>query len=151
VMFTPDQTRAARELWRVCRPGGRIGLANWTPDSFIGKLFATIGKYVPPAPGVKSPALWGNKAHLEHLFGPTANIVAARRHFTFRYRSASHWIEVFRQYYGPVLKTFAAIDPDARKALEADLYALLGAFNISGDDTLVIPGEYLEAVISKRC
>jgi ubiquinone/menaquinone biosynthesis C-methylase UbiE len=150
VMFTPDQPRAARELWRVCRPGGRIGLANWTPDGFIGKLFATIGKYVPPAPGVKSPALWGTKAHLENLFGPAANVVVARRHFTFRYRSASHWIEVFRQYYGPVLKAFAAIDADARKALEDDLNGLLGGFNISGDDTLVIPGEYLEAVISKR-
>jgi ubiquinone/menaquinone biosynthesis C-methylase UbiE len=150
VMFTPNQQRAARELLRVCRPGGKIGLANWTPESFIGKLFATMGKYIPPAPGLKSPALWGRKDHLEELFGPKANVVAAKRHFVFRYRSATHWIEVFREFYGPVLKAFAAIDPDARAALEADIYGLLRAFNISGDDTLVLPSEYLEAVISKR-
>ncbi|HTI87793.1 MAG TPA: class I SAM-dependent methyltransferase [Alphaproteobacteria bacterium] len=150
VMFTPNQQRAARELLRVCRPGGKVGLANWTPDGFIGKLFATMGKYIPPAPGMKSPSLWGRKDHLEELFGPKANVVAAKRHFVFRYRSATHWIEVFREFYGPVLKAFAAIDPEARAALEADLYGLLRAFNISGDDTLVVPGEYLEAVITKR-
>jgi ubiquinone/menaquinone biosynthesis C-methylase UbiE len=150
VMFTPNQEQAARELVRVCRPGGKIGLANWTPESFIGKLFRTIGKYVPPAAGVKSPALWGNKAHLDALFGSSATVAAASRTFVFRYKSPRHWTEVFRTYYGPVLKAFAAIDPKARAALEADLYALLDEFNVAEDGTLVIPSEYLEVVITKQ-
>jgi hypothetical protein len=149
-MFTPNQEQAARELIRVCRPGGKIGMANWTPDGFIGRLFKTIGKYVPPAPGVKSPALWGTKAHLDSLFGSNATVVVASKNFVFRYKSPKHWVEIFRTYYGPVLKTFAAIDPNAREALEADLYALLGEFNLAKDGTLVIPGEYLEAVVTKK-
>src|SRR5690242_15054019 len=110
VMFTPDQDRAAEELIRVCKPGGRIGLANWTPDGFIGHVFKAIGKYVPPAAGVKSPALWGTRARLAELFGPhVAAIAAAPRMFAFRYRSPEHWLEVFRTYYGPVLRAFAAL------------------------------------------
>ena len=150
VMFTPRQEQAARELIRVCRPGGKIGLANWTPEGFIGQVFKTIGKYVPPAPGVKSPALWGSKAHLDALFGSQGVIAATRKNFVFRYKSPKHWVEFFRQYYGPVLKTFAALDPDARQALEADIYGLIDRFNIADDGTLVVPGEYLEAVITKR-
>jgi len=143
VMFTPRQEQAARELIRVCRPGGKIGLANWTPEGFIGQVFKTIGKYVPPAPGVKSPALWGNKAHLETLFGAQAVVAAASKTFVFRYKSPRHWVEFFRQYYGPVLKTFAALDPEARVGLEADLYALIDRFNATRDGTLVVPSEYL--------
>jgi ubiquinone/menaquinone biosynthesis C-methylase UbiE len=150
VMFTPNQERAASELLRVCRRGGRIGLANWTPTSFIGRLFKTIGRYVPPAPGVKSPALWGTKAHLEGLFGAQATIAAASNSFVFRYKSPEHWVEIFRGYYGPVLKAFAAIDPEARDALAADLHALLDEFNVAKDGTLVVPSEYLEVVITKR-
>lgn len=150
VMFTPDQQKAASEMLRVCRPGGKIGLANWTPGGFIGQLFKTIGKYVQQAPGVKSPALWGNHAHLEKLFGSKAMVAAETKHFVFRYKSPKHWLEVFRTYYGPVLKTFAAIDPEARKALEADLYALLDKVNVATDGTLVAPSEYLEAVITKK-
>jgi ubiquinone/menaquinone biosynthesis C-methylase UbiE len=150
VMFTPRQEQAAGELVRVCRPGGRIGLANWTPQSFIGELFKTIGKYVPPAPGVKAPALWGSEAHLASLFGSKATIAAERKTFVFRYKSPAHWVEMFRGYYGPVLKAFAAIDPPARDALEADLYALIGRFNTAEDGTVVVPGEYLQAVITKR-
>jgi len=150
VMFTPRQEQAARELIRVCRPGGKIGLANWTPEGFIGQVFKTIGKYVPPAPGVKSPALWGNKAHLETLFGAQAVVAAASKTFVFRYKSPRHWVEFFRQYYGPVLKTFAALDPEARVGLEADLYALIDRFNATRDGTLVVPSEYLEAVITKQ-
>jgi len=149
VMFTPNQQQAASELVRVCRPGGKIGLANWTPESFVGRLFKTIGKYVPPAPGVKSPALWGTSEHLETLFGTAATIDVQHRQFIFRYKSPRHWVEVFRDYYGPVLKAFAAIDPDAREALEADLYALIDAFNTAEDGTVVIPGEYLEVVATK--
>jgi ubiquinone/menaquinone biosynthesis C-methylase UbiE len=150
VMFTPNQEKAAQELLRVCKPGGKIGLANWTPDGFIGRLFKTIGKYVPPAPGMKSPAMWGSKAHLDALFGPGASVSAQSRSFVFRYRSPAHWLEIFRTYYGPVLKAFAAIDEKAQKSLEQDLYALMGEFNIAEDGTLVVPGEYLEVVITKR-
>jgi ubiquinone/menaquinone biosynthesis C-methylase UbiE len=150
VMFTPNQQQAANELVRVCRPGGKIGMANWTPESFVGQLFKTIGKYVPPAPGVKSPALWGSKAHLDALFGSKATVAAASRNFVFRYRSPKHWIEIFRSYYGPVVKAFAAIDPAAREALETDLHALLDKFNVAKDGTLVVPSEYLEVVITKK-
>jgi ubiquinone/menaquinone biosynthesis C-methylase UbiE len=150
VMFAPNQLQAASELIRVCRPGGKIGLANWTPEGFVGQLFKTIGKYVPPAPGVKSPALWGTTAHLDTLFGAKASIAAASKTFAFRYRSPAHWLEIFRTYYGPVLKAFAAIDPEAREALEAELYALLDDFNVAEDGTLVAPSEYLEVVITKR-
>jgi ubiquinone/menaquinone biosynthesis C-methylase UbiE len=149
VMFTPNQERAANEMRRVCRPGGKIGMANWTPESFIGQLFKTIGKYVPPAPGLKSPALWGDKAHLGTLFGSKVTIAAESKNFVFRYKSPKHWVEIFRGYYGPVVKAFAAIDPRASSALEADLYALLDKFNVAEDGTLVVPSEYLEVVITK--
>jgi len=150
VMFTPNQEQAARELRRVCRPGGKIGLANWTPDSFIGQLFKTIGRYVPPAPGVKSPALWGTSAHLDDLFGGSVAVAAESRNFVFRYRSPRHWVETFRSYYGPVVKAFAAIEPPARDALEADIHALLATFNRATDGTLVVPSEYLEVVATKH-
>jgi SAM-dependent methyltransferase len=150
VMFTPDQDRAAAEMLRVCRRGGRIGLANWTPDGFIGQLFQTIGRHVPPPPGAKSPALWGTRARIGELFGSAAtSIELARRHFVFRYRSPAHWLDVFKNWYGPVLKAFAALEPPARAALERDLMALLGRFNRSGDGTLVVPAEYLEIVITR--
>jgi ubiquinone/menaquinone biosynthesis C-methylase UbiE len=150
VMFTPNQEQAASELARVCRPGGKIGLANWTPEGFIGQLFKTIGKYVPPAPGVRSPALWGKKAHLDMLFGSQATVAAESRNFVFRYKSAEHWLDVFRTYYGPVLKTFAAIGPQAGEALTADLHRLIGEFNVARDGSLVIPGEYLEVVATRN-
>ena len=149
VMFAPNQQQAASELIRVCRPGGKIGLANWTPESFIGQVFKTIGKYVPPAPGMKSPALWGSRAHLEMLFAGKGAVAATAKTFAFRYRSTRHWVEIFRGYYGPVLKAFEAIDAEARPALEADLYALLDKFNVAEDGTLVVPSEYLEVIITK--
>jgi ubiquinone/menaquinone biosynthesis C-methylase UbiE len=149
VMFTPNQEQAANEVRRVCRPGGKIGMANWTPEGFIGQLFKTIGKYVPPAPGVKSPALWGSKAHLGPLFGPTVIVAAESKNFVFRYKSPAHWVDIFRNYYGPIVKAFAVIDQEARETLEADLYALLDKFNVAKDGTLVIPSEYLEVVITK--
>jgi ubiquinone/menaquinone biosynthesis C-methylase UbiE len=150
VMFTPNQDKAASELARVCRPGGKIGLANWTPESFIGQLFKTIGKYVPPAAGVKSPALWGTKTRLEELFGQTAReIHTARREFVFRYRTPEHWIEVFRTYYGPMTRTFGALDADKQAGFTAELLALIDSRNRSGDRTLVLPSEYLEVVIER--
>lgn len=150
VMFTADQQQAANELRRVCRIGGKIGLASWTPEGFIGQVFKTIGKYVPPAPGVKSPALWGTEAHLGVLFGAQATIDAERRHFNFRYRSREHFLEIFRTYYGPVLKAFGALDAVKQQLLAADMFGLIDQFNVAKDGTLVIPGEYLEAVITRR-
>jgi len=150
VMFTPDQEQAARELLRVCRPGGRIGLANWTPDGFIGQLFKTIGKHVPPPPGVRSPALWGSTAHLATLFGPGASIRASERQFVFRYRSPEHWLEVFATYYGPVHKALGALEGGKRAALEADLRALLDTSNQARDGTLVAPSDYLEVVVTRE-
>lgn len=151
VMFTADHDRAAAELVRVCKSGGKIGMANWTPEGFIGQLFKTIGKHLPPPPGAKSPALWGTPARITEMFGSqAASIKAERRHFVFRYRSAEHWLDIFKNYYGPVLKTFAALQPAAQTALQQDLVSLVGQFNRSGDDTMVVPSEYLEIVITRR-
>jgi ubiquinone/menaquinone biosynthesis C-methylase UbiE len=150
VMFTPNQQRAAAEMMRVCRPGGKIGLANWTPESFIGQLFKIIGKHLPPPAGVSSPALWGTKAHLDQLFGAGGRVGTQSRNFVFRYESPEHWIEIFRNYYGPVVKAFEALNATAGAALEADINALLGKFNLASDGTLVIPSEYLEVVIIKN-
>jgi SAM-dependent methyltransferase len=150
-MFTPDHERPAREMLRVCRPQGKIGLANWTPGGFIGELFKTIGKYIAPPAGLKSPALWGTQAHLTALFGKEASAIRADvKEFMFRYRSDDHWIDIFRTYYGPVLKTFEALDTDAQRALTADLKTLIAHFNMARDGTMVVPGEYLQAVIVKR-
>ncbi len=150
VMFTPNQTLAARELVRVCRPGGRIGLANWTPESFIGQVFKTIGKYVPPAAGVSSPALWGTPQRLQELFGDNVRAIrAVNRDFVFRYRSAQHWLEVFRSYYGPMAKTYAALDAAQQDSLTRDLLGLIARYNRSGDETAVIPSTYLEVVIER--
>ena len=151
VMFTADQDKAAAELVRVCKPGGKIGLANWTPDGFIGQLFKTIGKYMPPPAGVKSPALWGTGARITEFFGAQAtSIQLEQRDFVFRYRSAQHWLDVFKTYYGPLLKTFGALDPEARTALTDDLFALIKRFNRSGDKTMVVPSEYLEVVVTRQ-
>jgi len=151
VMFAPDHTRAAGEMLRVVRDGGRIGLANWTPEGFIGQLFKMVGSYVPPPAGLKSPALWGTEPHIVALFGSQASdIRCARKHFNFRYRSSAHWIQVFREFYGPTLKAFAALDAVKQVALERDITNLLERFNRAGKDSLVVPGEYLETVIVKR-
>lgn len=151
VMFTPDQDKAASELARVCRSGGKIGLANWTPEGFIGQLFKTIGRHLPPPAGVKSPALWGTAARLEEMFGSQASEIAAEpRIFVFRYRSPDHWLDIFKTFYGPTLKAFAALDESGQAALKRDLLALLGEFNHADDGTIVVHSEYLEAVITKR-
>jgi SAM-dependent methyltransferase len=149
VMFAPDHAKSAAEMARVCRPGGRIGLANWTPDGFIGQLFKTLGKHVAPPPGVQSPALWGTEAHLRALFGDSATIAATKRIFNFRYRSAAHFIEVFRTWYGPVHKAFAALPAEQGAALERDLTGLLDGLNRAGPQSLVVPSEYLEIVVTR--
>ena len=151
VMFTPDQDKAASELLRVCKRGGKIGLANWTPEGFIGQLFKTLGKYLPPPAGAKSPALWGTEARISEMFGPAAaSINTERRHFVFRYRSPEHFLDVFKNYYGPMLKAFAALDPTNQQGLRNDLLALIGRMNRAEDGTMVVPSEYLEIVITKR-
>ncbi len=150
VMFTPDQGKAANELGRVCRPGGRIGLANWTPEGFIGQVFKTLGRHLPPPAGVKPPSLWGVEAHLRSLFGENAaEITVTKRVFNFRYRSPAHFIEVFRTWYGPVHKAFAALPPESATALELELTDLLNRMNRAGPASLVVPSEYVEVVISR--
>jgi SAM-dependent methyltransferase len=150
-MFTPDHGRTARELRRVVRSGGRIGMANWTPEGFIGELFRVIGRYVPPPAGLESPALWGSEPRIVELFGPDAtDIRCVRRNFNFRYRSPAHWIEVFRDFYGPTHKAYAALDGEREARLTTDLTALLERRNVGGSSSLVVPGEYLEVVVVKK-
>lgn len=151
VMFTPDQDKAAAELMRVCRPGGKIGLASWTPDGFIGQIFKTIGKHLPPPAGVKSPAQWGTRARIDEMFGAQASSIQAEtRHFVFRYRSPDHWLQTFKSYYGPLLKAFGALEPAAQTALASDIAAQIERFNRSGDAGMVVPSEYLEVVVVRR-
>ena len=151
VMFTPNQDRAAGELLRVCKPKGRIGLANWTPEGFIGQVFKTLGKYLPPPPSAKSPALWGTRARLAEMFGSaTSEIKAETRHFNFRYRSPKHFLDVFETYYGPIHRAFASLDQQRQTELKNDLHALISRMNRANDGTMVVPSEYLEVVITKR-
>jgi len=150
-MFAPDHERAAAEMLRVLRPGGRIGMANWTPEGFIGRLFKVVGTHLPPPAGLRSPALWGTESHIVDLFGgASVALRCARRRFKFRYRSASHFTHVFREYYGPTHKAFAALDVTQARALERDITALLDELNTGGAGSLVVPSEYLEIVITKR-
>jgi ubiquinone/menaquinone biosynthesis C-methylase UbiE len=151
VMFTPNQDRAAAELLRVCKPKGRIGLANWTPEGFIGQMFKTLGKFLPPPAGAKSPAMWGTRARLNEMFDAGASTIRAEsRLFNFRYRSPQHFLEIFKTYYGPVLKAFAALEPAKQQQLHDDLHALIVRMNRGSGGSMVVPSEYLEVVITKR-
>jgi len=150
-MFAPNPQRTAAEMLRVCKSGGKVGMANWTPEGMIGQLFKTIGGHVKPPAGIESPALWGSRRRIDELFGAQASAIdVTPKQFAFRYRSAEHMLEIFRSFYGPVLKAFAALDPAVQPLLARDLLALLGRFNRAGDGTLVAPSEYLEIVITKR-
>jgi ubiquinone/menaquinone biosynthesis C-methylase UbiE len=150
-MFTPEHTRTAGEMMRVLRTGGRLGMANWTPEGFIGRLFKVIGAHVAPPAGLKSPALWGNEPYVTELFGArAAQIRCERRIFNFRYRSAAHFVQVFRDYYGPTHKAFAALDESGKQGLDRDITTLLNDMNTAGPTSLVVPSEYLEIVITKR-
>lgn len=149
VMFTPNQEQAAAELVRVCRPGGRVGLANWTPEGFIGQMFKIVGGYVPPPAGIRSPLLWGTESRLAELLGDDMTVEAQRRHFVFRYRSLQDWIDTFRTYYGPTNKAFAALDADRAAAFEHDLLELGRAHNTSRTGAFRVASEYLEVVATK--
>ena len=149
VMFTPNQEKAATEMVRVVKRGGRIGMANWTPDGFIGQLFRTIGKHVSPPAGIKSPALWGTDGRLAELF-PGQFVQSSKQYFNFRYNSVAHWLDIFKSYYGPTNRAFAALDATKGAALEADITGLLQSMNKGGAGTLVIPSEYLEIVVTRQ-
>ena len=149
VMFTPNQPLTASELIRVCKPGGKIGMANWTPDGFIGQLFKTLGQYIPPPPGVNSPAAWGTQTFLQQNFDKCSKIDTMAKEFNFRYQSAQHWLDLFGTYYGPLLKAFEALDDDKGQQLKANVIDLIGKFNKADDGTVVMPSEYLEIVITK--
>lgn len=150
VMFTPDQRRAAGEMLRVLEPGGRIGMANWTPGGFIGRLFKIIGGHVKPPAGVPSPLLWGSEPRIVDLFGGRASQIRTQhRHFHFRYHSAEHWLQVFQDLYGPVNRAFAALDDAGAASLRREITALLDELNIAGPHSLVVPSEYLEIVITR--
>jgi ubiquinone/menaquinone biosynthesis C-methylase UbiE len=150
-MFAPNQEQAARELLRVCRSGGRIGMVNWTPEGFIGEMFRTTGRHVPPPAGLKPPVLWGSEARLRELFGDgITSLTLTRRMFTFRYTSAEHWLDFFRSYYGPTLKAFAALDAAGQQSLAADLLDLARRYNTATDGTLAVPAEYAEVVAIVR-
>ena len=151
VMFTPDQERAAGELARVCKPGGKIGLANWTPTSFIGELFRLIGRYIPPPAGIKSPSLWGTEERLRVLFGERIDALETeRKSFVFRYRSPQHWFDTFRTYYGPMQKAFMAVGADKQASFSTDVIKLVQHFNRAVDGSMVVPSEYLEVVLKIR-
>jgi len=149
VMFTPNQDKAASELLRVCKPGGKIGLANWTPDGFIGALFKTLGKHIAPPAGVQSPARWGNREWIDATFGPRADISFMLREFMFRYPSPDHFANYFRTYYGPVHKAFLALDPAGQDALHGDLLATVARYDTATDGSMRVPGEYAEIVATK--
>jgi hypothetical protein len=150
-MFAPDHERAVRELVRVCKPGGKIGLACWTPEGVLGESFRTIAKYVPPPAGLQPAMSWGTEQHLAKLFGTSVgDWRVERKNFVFRYRSFEHWLDLFRTYYGPIHKTFAALDAAKQTALANELRAMTERYNRSGDATLAYPGEYLEVVVRKN-
>jgi SAM-dependent methyltransferase len=150
VMFAPDAQKCASELLRVVRPGGRIGLASWTPQGFLGDLFKLIASFVPPPAGLRSPMQWGDEARIEELFGRRGDLQMARRDFMFRYRSAEHFIDIFRNFYGPTHKAFAALDEAGQRRLHDALVALLVSRNKGGPTSLVVPAEYLEVVITVK-
>ncbi len=151
VMFAPNQEKAAGELLRVCRPGGKIGLANWTPDGWAGEFFRTVGKHLPAPPEIKPPPVWGTEERLRELFGEeVTSLEVTRRSYLLRYPSAKRFIEHYRAHFGPIRKTFESLDEAGQESLAQDLEELLGRWNTSGDGTLVVPSEYLEAVAIRR-
>jgi len=150
VMFTPNPERSAAEMLRVCRRGGRIGLANWTPEGFVGQMFKIVGQHVPPPAGVPSPLQWGTDDRLQQLLGADAKVDIARRHFVFRFRSAEDYFETFKGYYGPLVKLWAALDADGQASLRSHLVALADGANRNTNGSLAVASEYLEVVATRE-
>ena len=151
VMFAPDQAKSASEMLRVCRSGGRIGMANWTPEGFIGQMFKTLGRHLPPPAGVQPPSRWGSETALREMFGGQySEMIVTKKMFNFRYRSPAHFIEIFRNWYGPVHKAFAALPAEKGAELERDLTELMQGLNTCKSGALLIPSEYAEVVITRR-
>jgi len=150
VMFTPNPERAAAELIRVCRPGGRIGLANWTPDGFVGRMFGIVGRHVPPPAGVPSPLAWGTEGRLHELFDDVARVEVVRRQFTFRFRSPADYFETFQAFYGPVVQAWKALDAEGRESLRDQLVALAEEANRDTSGSLKVPSDYLEVVVTRN-
>ena len=150
VMFTPDQKRSASEMVRVCRSGGKIAMANWTPDGVIGALFRTMGKHVPPPSGTKSPALWGDRRWIGETFAHAAGSISTTiKHFNFRYASPQQFIDFFRTYYGPMHKAFAAVGAEGEQALTDDLLALIDGYNAATDGSMLVPSDYAEIIVER--
>jgi len=149
-MFAADQEKAAAELLRVCKPGGRIGMANWTPDSGVGKMFMTVAKHAPPPPGVKPPLVWGTEEGLRELLGDgIGELRIERRPARQAFRSADHFLEFFRTYFGPIKVAFERVGPDGEAALEADLRSYLEESSIGDERALVVEPEYLRVVATR--
>lgn len=149
-MFAPDHEATARELLRVCRPGGRIGMANWVPDGGVGRMFMTIAKHAPPPPGISPPLLWGMEDHLREVFGDQiSDLRVERKRSRQAFRSPDHFLEFFRTYFGPTKVAFERVGPDGEEALAADLRAYLEESNTAGDRALVLEPEYLEVVATR--
>ena len=147
VMFAPDQEKTAGELLRVCRSGGRIGLANWTPGGFVGQMLKVIGRHVPPPSGVRSPALWGTEERIHELLGGGSSSLTTKvRQFVFRYRSPEQWLSVFRTYYGPMVRAFASLPADGQDSLADDLLGLARSMNRATGPMIAVPSDYLEVV-----
>jgi SAM-dependent methyltransferase len=149
-MFAPEHEKAAAELLRVCKPGGRIGMANWVPDGGVGKMFQTIAKHAPPPPGVVPPALWGTEEHLRELFGDgISELRVERRASRQAFRSADHFLDFFRTYFGPTKVAYERVGPEGEEALTADMKAYLEEYNTAGDRALVLKPEYLRVVATR--
>lgn len=152
VMFAPNQRQAAAELVRVCRPGGRIAVASWTPEGFIGETFKVFSRYLPPAPGLTPPIAWGDPGHQESLFGTNvSSLTHHRRTAVFRFRSAEENVDFFSRYYGPTLRAFESLEPERRESLRNDLLTLARRYDRNGGTgPIAITSDYLESVIVRR-
>ena len=150
-MFAPRPELVASELLRVCKPGGRIAMANWTPAGFVGQMFKTTGAHVPPPPGMPSPVLWGVEDKVRERFGSAvSNLEANSQHAIFRYPFPPvDVVEHFRNYYGPTQKAFGALDEAGQAALRRDLEALWTEHNRATDGSTEVASEYLEVVATK--
>jgi SAM-dependent methyltransferase len=149
-MFAPDQQKAADELLRVVKPGGRIGMGNWCPDGAVGTMFKTIAKHAPPPPGLDSPLLWGTEERLRELFGDgIADLRVERRVSRQPFRSPDHYIEFFRQYFGPTQTAYERVGPEGEQALTDDLRAFLEAANSAGERAMVLEADYLEVIATR--